>query len=134
MNGDYLTNEEAETGPVKIYMDNGQLYIQEPNQLPVELYPSSSDTVFHHYFNGEDLTITFNRNFWGQATGAQTTFSFNAYNISEHKYLTRTGVLSYTSTLVISIIGVVLLLILTAGFIWVVRKRRKLDPGQAGQL
>jgi len=75
MSGQYDVPEQPDTGPVKIYMDQDQLYMQRPNQLPMELYPASADTVFRHFLNGFDLTFTFQRNLWGQVTGAQGTLS-----------------------------------------------------------
>ena len=124
MSGQYNVEQEADTGPVKIYLERDQLYMQRPNQFPIELYPAGSDTVFHHFLNGFDLTFTFHRNLWGQVTGAQGTFSFEPYNISLPYDLTRPGLLSYNTSLWITIVVVSILLILL-GSLLVVRRRRK---------
>lgn len=128
MSGEYAVLEEADTGPVKIYLEKDQLYMQRPNQLPIELYPAASGTVFHHFLNGFDLTFTFDRNLWGQVTGAQGMFSFEPYNIYLPYNLTRQGVLSYNASVWIAVAAIVILLILL-GSLLVVRRRRKKASG-----
>jgi hypothetical protein len=124
MSGEYDVPEEADTGPVKIYLEKDQLYMLRPNQLPIELYPAGPKTVFHHFLNGFDMTFTFQRNLWGQVTGAQGTFSFDPYSISLPYNLTRPGVASYNTSLWITIVVVAILLIVP-GSILVLRRRRK---------
>ncbi len=124
MTGEYIIQEEAESGPVKVYLENGQLYLQKHNELPIEMYPTSPDTVFHHFFNGMDLILTFQHNGQGQATGAQGSFSFKPYNIEQPYHLTRAGVFSYT-TLPIIAAGAVLVLVLIGGIFWWARKRNR---------
>jgi hypothetical protein len=124
MSGQYNVLEEADTGPVKIYLEKDQLYMLRPNQLPIELYPADPNTVFHHFLNGIDITFTFQRNLWGQVTGAQGTFNFDPYGISLPYNLTRPGVASYNTSLWITIVAVSILLIVS-GSLLVVRRRRK---------
>jgi hypothetical protein len=127
MSGTYDVLQEEDTGPVKIYQEKDQLYMQRPNQLPIELYPAGPDTVFHHFLNGFDLTFTFRRNLWGQATGAQGTFSYEPYNISLPYALTRSGVLSYNTSLWITVAGVVMVLVLLGLLLFMLRTRRSAD-------
>lgn len=124
MSGQYDVLEQADTGPVKIYLEKDQLYMLRPNQLPIALYPADPNTVFHHFLNGMDLTFTFRRNLWGQVTGAEGTFKFDPYNISVPYNLTRPGVASYNTSLWITIIVPGILLIV-AGSTLVLRRRRK---------
>ena len=130
MSGKYDVLQEEDTGPVKIYQEKDQLYMQRPNQLPIELYPAGPDTVFHHFLNGFDLTFTFRRNLWGQATGAQGTFSYEPYNISFPYALTRSGVLSYNTSLWITVAGVVILLVLLGLLLFMLRTRRSANGAQ----
>lgn len=122
MSGQYLLQEKGQAQPVNIYLEKDQLYLQRPNEFPIGLYPATSDTVFHHFFNGMDLTLTFKRNLWGQTTGADGTFSFDPYEISLPYNLTRPGVLSFNSSVLITIAAVSILLILF-GYIQFVRRR-----------
>jgi hypothetical protein len=124
MSGRYDVLQESETGPVKIYLERNQLYMQRPNQLPIELYPAAPDTVFHHFLNGFDLTLTFQRNLWGQVTGAQGMFGFEPYNISLPYDLTGPGVPSYKASLWITFVAAVVFMIPLA-FLRFVRRKRK---------
>jgi hypothetical protein len=125
MSGEYNPQEEADAGPVKIYMENDQLYLLNPNQAPIELFPTAPDAVFHHYFNGMDLNLTFQRNLWGQATGAQGTYSFKPYNIEIAYQIARPGVVSYSISLLITIAGVGAVLILLILSAFVLRRNRR---------
>ena len=124
MSGEYILQQGTEPGLVDIYLENDQLYIQRPNELPIELYPAAPDTVFHHFFNGMDLTLTFERNLWGQPTGAQGTFSFDPYEIAVPHDLVRPGIPSFDTSLLISIAGASLVLILLGSTLFVLRRRR----------
>jgi hypothetical protein len=122
MSGEYVLQGEAE--PVTIYLERDQLYLQKPNQLPIELYPSDTGTLFHQFFNGMNLTLTFERNLWGQATGAQGTFSFDPYEIAVPYDLTRPGALSYNTSVLVSIAGVSIVLLLFGFLRFVMRRLR----------
>jgi hypothetical protein len=124
MSGQYVLQGEVETGPVKIYLENDQLYMQRPNQLPIELYPASSDTVFHHFFNGMDLTLTFERNRWGQVTGAQGTFSFDPYEIALPYNLIRPGIVTFKTSMFITITGLSIVLLLLGSLLFLLCRRR----------
>ncbi|HTP08174.1 MAG TPA: hypothetical protein VMP08_07985, partial [Anaerolineae bacterium] len=128
MSGEYVLQGEAE--PVKVYLENGQLYLQKSNQLPIELYPTSPDTVFHHFFNGMDLTLTFQRDLGGQTTGAQGSFSFKPYNISLSQNLVRLEGGSSNANQLIALVGVGIVLILLGSILFVLRKRRRANGAQ----
>jgi hypothetical protein len=121
MSGQYVLQEEA--GPVKVYLENDQLYIQKTNQLPIELYPVASNSVFHNFFNGEKLLLTFQRDEKGQATGAKGALIFKPYNIEQPYHLTRTGEISNTPAWWVGVGGVVLGLVVLGGVLGLVRKR-----------
>ena len=122
MSGQYDVLQEPGTGPVTIYLEKDQLYMQRPNQLPIELYPAGPEAVFHYFLNGFDLTFTFQRNVWGQVTGAQGTFSYEPYNISLPYDLTRRGVASYNLSLWITIAVACILLILLGSILFMLRR------------
>jgi len=129
MSGDYILQGDAEAGLVKVYLDEDQLYLQRPSQLPITLYPTAPDTVLHHFFNGIDLTLTFKRDPSGQVTRAQGTFSFRPYDISLPYNLTRPPVGSaatgpFDTGPLIIIVGAGTLLILLGSFLIVLRSRR----------
>jgi hypothetical protein len=124
MSGQYDVVQEADTGPVKIYLENDQLYMQRPNQLAIQLYPASADSVFHRFLNGFDLTFTFHRDLNGQATGALGTFSYAPYNISMPYDLTQTGTQSYGVGLWIIDFGVVILLGLIISLLFLYRRKK----------
>lgn len=124
MSGQYDVLQEPDTGLVKVYLEKDQLYMQRPNQFPIALYPAGPDTVFHHFLNGFDLTFTFQRNLWGQVTGAQGTFSYEPFNIALPYDLTRSGVPSYNASLWITLAGVGIVLILLGSILFVRRKRK----------
>ena len=130
MSGDYILPAEPDAGLVKIYLDEDQLYLQRPSQLPIALYPAASDTVLHHFFNGMDLTLTFQRDPSGRATGAQGTFSFKPYNISVPYNLTRSGASATGSGLLntglwIGIAGAGIVLIALGAFLVALRRGRR---------
>jgi LPXTG-motif cell wall-anchored protein len=130
MSGEYVLQGEAE--PVKVYLENNQLYLLKPNQLPVELYPTSPDTVVHHFFNGMDLTLTFQRDQSGQASGAQGTFSFKPYNISLPQNLVRTETGSSNTSPWIVFAGVGIVLILLGSILFVLRRRSRANKTRGG--
>jgi hypothetical protein len=125
MSGDYVLQQEADAGPARVFFEEDQLFMQRPNQLPIELYPADSDTVFHHFFNGMDLTLTFERNLWGQTTGAQGTFSFDPYEIAMPYNLSRPGSVSFGTSLSITIGGISILLILLGLLHFALRRVRR---------
>jgi hypothetical protein len=72
-----------------------------------------------------DLTLTFERNLWGQATGAQGTFSFDPYEIAVPYNLSRPGSVSFGTSLSITIGGISILLILLGLFHFALRRVRR---------
>lgn len=124
MSGRYVQQEEVDPGSIEIYMENDQLYMKKSNQLPIELEPTALNAVIHPFFNGMILNLTFQRNLWGQATGAQGTFSFEPYSISLPYHLIRTGVMSYDESLLITLAGAGLVVILFISIFILLRKRK----------
>lgn len=125
MSGQYSLQGGAEAGTAKVYLEKNQLYLQKPNQLPIELYPTTSDSVFHHFFNGLDLSLTFQRNQQGEAIGAQGSLSFKPYNIEAPYNLTRPEVTSYDAGPLIILAGVGLVLIVLGFILFAFRRRKK---------
>jgi hypothetical protein len=129
MSGDYLLQNETEAGLVKVYLDEGQLYLQRTNQFPIKLYPTAADTVAHRFFNGTDLSLTFQRNQSGEVSGAQGAFSFEPYAISVPYNLTRSETSAFNTRLFdarlwIGMAGAALVLI-AVGIVILVRRRRR---------
>jgi hypothetical protein len=133
MSGDYVLEAQPEAGLVKVYFDEDQLYLQRPSQLPIPLYPAAPDTVLHHFFNGMDLTLTFQRNPSGQATGAQGAFSFKPYDISVPYNLARSAASASNTSPIstgwwIGIGGAGLVLMALGSFLVVLRRRHTAHP------
>jgi hypothetical protein len=124
MSGQYTLAGEADSGSVKVYLENNQLYMQKANQWPVELYPITPDTVFHLFLNGMDLTLTFQRNLWRQTTGAEGTFSFKPYNIFLSYKLVRPGVVSFNTSVVITLVSIGIVLLLLFSVLYLLRRGR----------
>lgn len=122
MSGQYLLQNEGEARAMKVYLENDQLYLQQSDQLPIELYPIDSDTVFHHFFNGMDLTLNFRRPLWGEASGAKGTFSFDPYEIAIPYDLSRAEAASTSSPWIV-ISGVSLGLTLFGALALVLRRK-----------
>lgn len=123
MQGRYLLREDANNPSVGISLRGRRLYLERADEEPAELFPSGSRSVFHHYFNGMDLTLTFARNLWGQATGAQGAFGFKPYGINIPYHLSRPGVLSYAWSLTATVGGACVVLIGLGLLILVARRR-----------
>jgi hypothetical protein len=135
MSGSYVLQRGDEAAAVTIYQDGEQLYLQQPNQLPIELFPAAPDTVFHRFYNGFDLTLTFERNLWGQVSGAEGSFSFEPYELSLPYALTRSGVASYAASLWITAAGAALVLVLAGALLWArARRGPNLRPATKDQI
>ncbi|RPI34125.1 MAG: hypothetical protein EHM70_03860 [Chloroflexota bacterium] len=94
LSGDYRVSGDASAPPIKIYLEDDQLYYQKPNELPLELYPESPFTLFHPFYNNCELKLTFQRNLIGQVTGAQATMSYNDFGFEQTFSLEKPGALS----------------------------------------
>jgi hypothetical protein len=121
MSGDYDVVSEPDSGPVRIFIEEDQLFMLRPNQLPIALYPLSTDSVFHHFLNGFDLTFTFHRDANGQVIGADGSFSYDAYSISIPYDLSQPKDLSATANTWIAVAGFALVLFGLLTFL--IRKR-----------
>jgi hypothetical protein len=118
--GNYGVKGDASATPVRIYLEKDQLYLQKPNELPLELYPDSAGTVFHPFYNNTELKLAFQRNLLGQVTGAQAQLVYNDYEI-ESVTLNKAGVLSDSQ---ISWLALFIVLIILAILAFVIRRRR----------
>jgi hypothetical protein len=123
MSGEYVLQEEADAGPVTVFLEADQLYLQKPNQLPIELYPASENTVFHRFFNGQELILTFARNSHGQATGAEGSTNFEYFDVSLPYHLTPINNVPDGIILLLGIAGLSLALVIAGGILWYKRKR-----------
>jgi hypothetical protein len=92
--GDYRVEGGASASPVRIYLEKDQLYLQKPNELPLELYPASASTVFHRFYNNVELKLAFQRDGFGQVTGAQAKLVYSENEIIDSYILDKTGALS----------------------------------------
>jgi hypothetical protein len=115
--GDYRVPGDASASPVRIYLEKDQLYLQKPNELPLELYPDSASTVFHPFYNYVEMKLAFQRNVIGQVTGAQVKLVYNENEIINMYTLNKTGALSASQ---ISWLALLIVLII---LVFVIRRR-----------
>jgi len=92
--GNYRVQRNTPASPVRIYLEEDQLYLQNPNELPLELYLDSASTVFHPFYNNTELRLAFQRNRLGQVTGAEAKLVYDRDKIAYSYTLNKTGVLS----------------------------------------
>jgi hypothetical protein len=116
--GKYRIQGDTSALPVRIYLENDQLYLQNPNELPLELYPDSASTVFHPFYNNTELKLTFELNLLGQVTGAEVRLVYDGDKIAYNHTLCKTRVLSNSQ-----IRWLALLIVLTI-LVFVIRRRR----------
>jgi len=121
LGGEYRVQGDASASPARIYLEEDQLYLQKPNELPLELYPDSASTVFHPFYNGLDLKLVFQRNLLGQVTGAQAKLVYNENEIVDSYTLNKNGVLSNSQITWLALL--IVLLILTI-LVFAIRRRR----------
>jgi hypothetical protein len=121
--GEYRVQGDACAAPVRIYLERDQLYLQKPNELPLELYPDSASTVFHPFYNSTELKLAFQRNLLGQVTGAQAKLvNANDENkVADSYTLNKTGALSESQIYWLALLIVVVILAL---LVFVIRRRR----------
>jgi hypothetical protein len=119
--GKYRVQGEASASPVRIYLEKDQLFLQKPNELPLELYPDSASTVFHPFYNNAELKLTFQRNLLGQVTGAQAKLVYNENEIANSYTLNKTGTLSDSQ---IPWLALLIVLIILTILVFVIRRRR----------
>jgi hypothetical protein len=121
--GEYQAGGDASASPVRIYLEEDQLYLQKPNELPLELYPDSPDSVFHPYYGSLELKLAFQRDLLGQVTGAQAKVvpANNEDEILESYTLDKIGALSASQEIGL---GLLVALIILALLVLVMRRRR----------
>jgi hypothetical protein len=107
--------------PVRIYLEKDQLYLQNPTELPLELYPDSASTVFHPFYNNTELKLAFQRNLLGQITGAQAQLVYSANEIINSYTLIKTDSLSNSQILWLTLL--IVLIILTI-IVFIIFRRR----------
>jgi hypothetical protein len=119
--GEYQVEGGASASPIKIYLEKDQLYLQKPNELPLELYPDSASTVFHRFYNNTELKLAFQRNMLGRVAGAQAKLVYSEVEIIDSYTLNKAGALSDSQIPWLALlVGLIVLTIL--GF--VTRRRR----------
>ena len=119
--GNYHTQGNVPASAVRIYLEQNQLYLQNPNELPLELYPDSASTVFHPFYNNTELRLVFERNQLGQVSGAEAQLVYNGDQIADSYSLIRTGVLSESQMPWLVLMIVVVLLVT---LVFTIRRRR----------
>jgi hypothetical protein len=119
--GKYWVRGDASPSPIRIYLEKDQLYLQKPNELPLELYPDSANTVFHSFYNNVELKLAFQRNLLGQVTGAQVKLVYQGDEIAPSYYLNKTGVLSDSQ---VPWLALLIVLIILTILVFVIRRRR----------
>jgi hypothetical protein len=125
MCGEYTPQATPNGGSGRVYIEGGLLRLEAFGMPAVELRPSSADSVFHQYVNDVDLALTFQRNLWGQATGARGTLSYKPIGIEVPYDLTKHGVLSYRLSVLVTIAGAIALAVALAATGFVVHRRSR---------
>jgi len=92
--GEYRVQGDASALPVRIYLEMDQLYLQKPNELPLEFYPDSACFIFHPFYNNTELRLTFQRNLFGQVTGAEAKLVYDGDKVAYSYTLNKSGALS----------------------------------------
>jgi hypothetical protein len=121
--GNYRTQGDAPAPQIAIYLEKGQLYWQVPHELPLELYPDSADTVFHHYYNNTELKLTLQRNRIGQVNGAQAKWVDYDDRILTAYTLDKIGVLSDSQLPGLALLIVLAVLMMTLLILILLRRR-----------
>ena len=119
--GEYRAQGGASASPVRIYLEKDQLYLQKPNELPLELYPDSASTVFHRFYNNAELKLAFQRNVLGQVTGAQAKLVYNENEILDSYALNKAGALSDSQIPWLALLAVLIILTI---LVFAIRRRR----------
>jgi hypothetical protein len=119
--GEYRIEGDASASPARIYLEKDQLYLQKPNELPLELYPDSASTVFHPFYNNLELKLAFQRNLLGQVTGAQAKMVYSEDEIVKSYTLNKTWALSNNQ---IPWLALLIVLIILTFLVFVIRWRR----------
>ena len=121
--GKYRVQGDSSASPVRIYLEKDQLYLQNPNELPLELYPDSASTVFHPFYNSTELRLAFQHNMLGQVTDAQAKLvnANNENEIADSYTLNKAGVLSDSQ---IPLLALLIVLIILALLVFVIRRQR----------
>lgn len=114
--GEYRVPGEISASPVRIYLEQDQLYLQKPNELPLELYPDSASTVFHPFYNNVEIKLAFQRNVLGQVTGAQVKLVYNENEILNSDTLNKTRALSDRQILWLALL-IILIILTILGFV-----------------
>ena len=120
--GEYRVEGEASASPVRITLEKEQLYLQKPNELPLELYPDSANTFFHPFYNNTELMLAFQQNLLGQVSGARAKLVYNEIEIADSYRLNKTGALSDSQVSWLTLLSV---LIILTGLVFIFRWRRK---------
>ena len=118
--GEYRVQGDVSALPVRIYLEEDQLYLQNPNELPLELYPDLFGTVFHPFYNNTELRLTFQHNLLGQVTDAQVKLVYDGDKVAYSYNLNKTGVLSEDQILRLALL---IVLIILASLVFVFRRR-----------
>jgi hypothetical protein len=122
--GEYRLESDDSALPARIYLEKDQLYLQTSNELPLELYPTSVDTVFHPFYNNSELQLTFQRNLLRQVTGAQGELVYNGNEILHSYRLKKAGVLYDSQISWLALLILLILLVLLGLLVFVIRRRR----------
>ena len=121
--GKYQVQGDTSAPPVRIYLENSQLYLQKPAEVPLELYPDSASSIFHPYYNNSELRLAFQRSLLGQVTGAQAKWVAYDDNIFAEYTLDKIGVLSDSQ---IPWLALLIVLIILTSLVFVIHRRRAL--------
>jgi len=119
--GKYRVPGDPSAALFRIYLEKGQMYLQKPNELPLELYSDSASSAFHRYYNNTELKLAFQRNLLGQVTGAQAKLVYNEDEILNNFTLNKTGVPTDNQIIWLALL---IILIILVSLVFVLHQRR----------
>lgn len=122
--GDYWDESESSEQKARVFLEAGNLYLQQDGLPALRLYPLGHDIFIHPYFyHGTETRIQFQRGPLGQVSGLDRVFQVEAFGIRQLYHLEKEGsfIMPYTSWIVI---GIGAAGILAAGAVFILRRRR----------
>ncbi len=125
MCGDYVLGAAPLTGTATVYLESDQLYLKVNNRPPTELFPSASDTVFHQYVSGLDVSLKFLRKGQGDATGAEGRMAFDPYGLVLPYNLVRQAETSPPTGRVVAIAGACIAIVALVATLAILRHRTR---------
>jgi hypothetical protein len=120
--GNYRSESETSEQSVQVFVEDGNLYLQQDGMPALRLYPLGEDAFYHtHFYPGTETSIQFLRGTFGQVTGLDGVFQEDAFRIRQPYHLEKTDRSNLPYAWIVIAIGATG--ILAAGVLLILRKR-----------